>query len=154
MIDNMLFLARAENMIQRCSWSPWIWKNYRNSFQGTSRGMAQERGMRIETTAPGYLTADNNAFGTPRVGQSCGKCRFVMDEPIPINALRCNAELSKWLDIEVLNQGAAIGRTHFGYLIASIAVMRTRSHPDDSGGLGLAGCPLHHAHARRRSARQ
>lgn len=78
-------------------------------LSGYLEGMAQERECGLKTTAHGYLTADN-ALVRRALNLVANAIRY--GQANTIVTLRCNTQTPKWLDIEVLNQGAAIGGEH------------------------------------------
>ena len=137
MIDNMLFLARAEKHDSALQLESVDLEKLSQQLSGYFEGMAQERGMRIETTAHGYLTADNALVRRALANLVANAIRY--GQANTIVTLRCNTQTPKWLDIEVLNQGAAIGGEHLPRIFDRFyRCDASRSHPDDSGGLGLA----------------
>ena len=137
MIDNMLFLARAEKQDSALQLEPVDLEKLSQQLLGYFEGMAQERGVRIEATAHGHLTADNSLVRRALANLLANAIRY--GEADTVVTLRCNTHTPNWLDIEVLNQGAPIGEEHLPRIFDRFyRCDASRSHPDDSGGLGLA----------------
>lgn len=137
MIDNMLFLARAEKQDSTLQLESVDLEKLSQQLSGYFEGMAQERGMRIEATAHGHLIADNGLVRRALANLLANAIRY--GEANTVVTLRSNTQAPKWLDIEVLNQGAPIGDEHLPRIFDRFyRCDASRSHPDDSGGLGLA----------------
>ena len=93
--------------------------------------------MRIETAASGHLTADNGLVRRALANLLANAIRYGQADTVV--TLRCNTQAPQWLDIEVLNQGPPIGSEHLPRIFDRFyRCDASRSHPDDSGGLGLA----------------
>ena len=137
MIDNMLFLARAEKQDSTLHLESVDLEKLSQQLAGYFEGMAQERGMRIETIAHGHLLADNGLIRRALANLLANAIRY--GEESTVITLSCNTQAAQWLDIEVLNQGVPIGEEHLPRIFDRFyRCDASRSHPDDSGGLGLA----------------
>ncbi|MCS4295737.1 two-component system heavy metal sensor histidine kinase CusS [Comamonas sp. BIGb0152] len=137
MIDNMLFLARAEKQDAALQLESVDLEKLFQQLSGYFEGMAQERGIRIEATAHGHLSADSSLVRRALANLLANAIRY--GEADTVVTLRCNTPSPKWLDIEVLNQGAPIAEEHLPRIFDRFyRCDASRSHPDDSGGLGLA----------------
>ncbi len=137
MIDNMLFLARAEKQDAALQLESVDLDKLAQQLSGYFEGMAQERGMRIETAASGHLSADNGLVRRALANLVANAIRYGQADTVV--TLRCNTQAPQWLDIEVLNQGSPIGSEHLPRIFDRFyRCDASRSHPDDSGGLGLA----------------
>lgn len=137
MIDNMLFLARAEKQDSTLHLESVDLEKLSQQLAGYFEGMAQERGMRIETIVHGHLLADNGLIRRALANLLANAIRY--GEESTVITLSCNTQAAQWLDIEVLNQGVPIGEEHLPRIFDRFyRCDASRSHPDDSGGLGLA----------------
>ncbi|WKL15550.1 heavy metal sensor histidine kinase [Comamonas testosteroni] len=137
MIDNMLFLARAEKQDSTLHLESVDLEKLSQQLAGYFEGMAQERGMRIETVAHGHLLADNGLIRRALANLLANAIRY--GEESTVITLSCNTQAAQWLDIEVLNQGVPIGEEQLPRIFDRFyRCDASRSHPDDSGGLGLA----------------
>ena len=137
MIDNMLFLARAEKNDAALQFEIVDLEKLAHQLAGYFDGMAQERGMRIAATAHGYLTADNRLVRRALANLVANAIRY--GDEGSIVTLRCRNESPNWMDIEVVNQGRPIAEEHLPRIFDRFYRCDTlRTHPDDSGGLGLA----------------
>ena len=93
--------------------------------------------MRIAATAHGYLTADNRLVRRALANLVANAIRY--GDEGSIVTLRCRNESPNWMDIEVVNQGRPIAEEHLPRIFDRFYRCDTsRTHPDDSGGLGLA----------------
>lgn len=137
MIDNMLFLARAEKNDAALQFEIVDLEKLAHQLAGYFEGMAQERCMRIAATAHGYLTADNRLVRRALANLVANAIRY--GDEGSIVTLRCRNESPNWMDIEVVNQGRPIAEEHLPRIFDRFYRCDTsRTHPDDSGGLGLA----------------
>ncbi|QMV74569.1 heavy metal sensor histidine kinase [Comamonas piscis] len=137
MIDNMLFLARAEKPDAALHLESVDVESLSQQLSGYFEGMAQERGIRIEATAQGHLSADKRLIRRALANLLANAIRYGAANSVV--TLRCKAPSPNWLDIEVMNQGAPIGEEHLPRIFDRFyRCDASRSHPDDSGGLGLA----------------
>lgn len=137
MIDNMLFLARAEKQDSTLHLESVDLEKLSQQLAGYFEGMAQERGMLIEAALRGHLIADSGLVRRALANLLANAIRY--GEANTIVTLRCNAQTTQWLEIEVLNQGAPIGDEHLPRIFDRFyRCDASRSNPDDSGGLGLA----------------
>lgn len=137
MIENMLFLARAEKQDSALQLESVDLEKLSQQLSEYFEGMVQERGMRIETAVHGHLTADNGLVRRALANLVANAIRY--GQANTVVTLRCNTQAQKWLDIEVLNQGPPIGSEHLPRIFDRFyRCDASRSHPDDSGGLGLA----------------
>lgn len=136
MIDNMLFLARAEkhNTVLQCE--PVDLYTLAQQLSGYFEGMAQERGMRIEVQAVGVVYADTRLLRRALANLLANAIRYGDDYSVIV--LRTHAN-SVGMDIAVINYGSQIDSHHLPRLFDRFyRCDASRSRPDDSGGLGLA----------------
>ena len=137
MIDNMLFLARAEKQDSTLHLESVDLEKLSRQLAEYFEGMAQERGMCIEAIAHGHLLADNSLIRRALANLLANAIRY--GEENTVITLSCNTQAAQWLDIEVVNQGVPIGEEHLPRIFDRFyRCDASRSHPDDSGGLGLA----------------
>lgn len=136
MIDNMLFLARAEKqdtVLQRESVDLF---GLSQQLSGYFEGMAQERGMRIALQAEGVLHADTLLVRRAMANLLANAIRYGKPESEVV--LRSVAR-DNGVDVIVSNQGPRIDSHHLPRLFDRFyRCDASRSRPDDSGGLGLA----------------
>ena len=137
MVDNMLFLARAEKQAAVLRLESIDLEQLAQQLAGYFEGMAQERGMRIEIVAQGHLHADMGLTRRALANLLANAIRY--GQAHSTITLRCDFAAPQWLDITVLNQGPAIEEPHLSRIFDRFyRCDASRSHPDDSGGLGLA----------------
>lgn len=137
MIDNMLFLARAEKHESLAQLELVDLEKLSQQLSGYFEGMAQERGMRIEAVAQGQLKADARLVRRALANLLVNAIRYGRADSVI--TLRSNDRCAEWLDIEVVNEGLPIGHEHLPRIFDRFyRCDASRAHPDDSGGLGLA----------------
>ncbi len=136
MIDSMLFLARAEKQESAPQWERVDLEGLAQQLVEYFEGMAQERGMWIETDVHGELHADAALVRRALANLLANAIRYGdADTPIVLRT----SEQPDGLEIAVSNQGAPIGSEHLPRLFDRFyRCDASRSNPDDSGGLGLA----------------
>ncbi|MEG3063099.1 MAG: heavy metal sensor histidine kinase [Comamonas sp.] len=137
MIDNMLFLARAEQLDDLIEIETVDLENTSKQLLGYFEGMAQERGMRIEAIAQGFIQADTRLVRRALANLLANAIRYG-DENTVIS-LSSNFIAHKWMEIEVFNQVPKIDEHHLPRIFDRFYRCDvSRSRTDDSGGLGLA----------------
>lgn len=137
MIDNMLFLARAEKHDSALQLESVDLGQLSKQLSEYFEGMAQERGMQIDAAARGELIADCGLVRRALANLLVNAIRY--GDPHTVIALRSNASEGRWMDVEVMNQGKQIPTQHLDRIFDRFyRCDSSRSHPDDSGGLGLA----------------
>lgn len=137
MIDNMLFLARAEQLDDLVEIETVDLENISNQLLGYFEGMAQERGMRIDANAHGSIQADTRLVRRALANLLVNAIRYG-DENTSIS-LTSNFIAPQWMDVEVFNRGPQIDERHLPKIFDRFyRCDASRSRTDDSGGLGLA----------------
>ncbi|MGO3890644.1 MAG: heavy metal sensor histidine kinase [Paenalcaligenes sp.] len=136
MIDNMLFLARAEKQDTVLHYEQVDLHTLAQQLSDYFEGMAQERGMRIAVQATGALQADLRLLRRCLANLLANAIRY--GEPNSIITLRSHA-CDTGTDVVVSNHGSQIDSHHLPKLFDRFyRCDASRSRPDDSGGLGLA----------------
>ena len=151
MIDNMLFLARAEQPDAAVQREPIDLHALVAQLCDYFEGMAEERGITLVNTAHGTLHADPQLLRRALANLVANALRYGADHsPVLID---CTLEKRKdkpgqssvgqgfdqGMDISVTNQGQAIAPEHLPRLFDRFyRCDPARAEPGDSGGLGLA----------------
>lgn len=136
MIDNMLFLARAEKQDTVLNYEQVDLYTLSQQLAEYFEGMAQERGMRIAIQATGVLQADTLLLRRCVANLLANAIRY--GEPHTVVLLRTSTG-ALGTDVVVSNQGPPIDSHHLPKLFDRFyRCDASRSRPDDSGGLGLA----------------
>jgi len=136
MIDNMLFLARAEKQDTVLHYEQVDLYTLSQQLAEYFEGMAQERGMRIAIQATGVLQADTLLLRRCVANLLANAIRY--GEPHTVVLLRTSTG-ALGTDVVVSNQGPPIDSHHLPKLFDRFyRCDASRSRPDDSGGLGLA----------------
>ena len=136
MIDNMLFLARAEKpeaMLQR---KPLDLAHLAGRVCDYFEGMADEQGMQMRNLAQGTLIADTPLLARAMANLVSNALRY--GAPGSVVTLRTQQH-ALGLDLEVINHGEPIAAEHLPRLFDRFyRCDPARAQPGDSGGLGLA----------------
>lgn len=136
MIDNMLFLARAEQPDAVVRREPIALHDAVAQLCDYFEGMAEERGITLVNAAHGTLDADPQLLRRALANLMANALRYgAPDSPVHI---ACSAA-GEALEICVANQGAPIAPEHVPRLFDRFyRCDPARAQPGDSGGLGLA----------------
>ena len=136
MIDNMLFLARAEQPDTAMQREPIALHEAVAQLCDYFEGMAEERGMTLVNGARGSLNADPQLLRRALANLIANALRYgAANRPVRID---CSTH-GEVLKITVSNQGAAIAHEHLPRLFDRFyRCDPARAQPGDSGGLGLA----------------
>ena len=136
MIDNMLFLARAEQPDAVLHREPIALHDAAAQLCDYFEGMAEERGMVLVNEADGALAADPQLLRRALANLLANALRYgSADSPVRIASQRQGG----WVDIRVTNQGEPIAPEHLPRLFDRFyRCDPSRAEPGDSGGLGLA----------------
>jgi two-component system heavy metal sensor histidine kinase CusS len=137
MIDNMLFLARAEQPDDLIDIETVDLDNISKQLLGYFEGMAQERGMRIDSIVQGYIQADGRLVRRALANLLANAIHY--GDVNTVISLRSNSIASRWMEVEVFNQGPQIDERHLPRIFDRFyRCDASRSRSNDSGGLGLA----------------
>lgn len=137
MIDNMLFLARAEQLDDLIDIETVDLENISKQLLGYFEGMAQERGMRIDSIVQGYIQADGRLVRRALANLLANAIHY--GDVNTVISLRSNSIASRWMEVEVFNQGPQIDERHLPRIFDRFyRCDASRSRSNDSGGLGLA----------------
>lgn len=137
MIDNMLFLARAEQPDDLIDIETVDLENISKQLLGYFEGMAQERGMRIDSIVQGYIQADGRLVRRALANLLANAIHY--GDVNTVISLRSNSIASRWMEVEVFNQGPQIDERHLPRIFDRFyRCDASRSRSNDSGGLGLA----------------
>ncbi|NDP62023.1 MAG: heavy metal sensor histidine kinase [Polaromonas sp.] len=136
MIDNMLFLARAEQPDAVLHRQPIALHDATAQLCDYFEGMAEERGIVLVNEADGALSADPQLLRRALANLLANALRYgSADSPVRIASQRHGG----WVDISVTNQGEPIAPEHLPRLFDRFyRCDPSRAEPGDSGGLGLA----------------
>ena len=136
MIDNMLFLARAERPDAVLHREPIALHEAVAQLCDYFVGMAEERGIVLVNEADGTLAADPQLLRRALANLLANALRYgSADSPVRIASQRHGG----YLDIRVTNQGEPIAPEHLPRLFDRFyRCDPSRAQPGDSGGLGLA----------------
>jgi len=136
MIDNMLFLARAEQPDAAVQREAIDLHALVAQLCDYFEGMAEERGITLVNRANGTLHADPQLLRRALANLIANALRYgAADSPVQID---CSAQ-GEILEISVRNQGAPIAPEHLPRLFDRFyRCDPSRAQPGDSGGLGLA----------------
>ena len=136
MIDNMLFLARAEQPDAVLHRQPIALHDAVAQLGDYFEGMAEERGIVLVNEADGALSADPQLLRRALANLLANALRYgSADSPVRIASQR----QSSYVDISVTNQGEPIAPEHLPRLFDRFyRCDPSRAEPGDSGGLGLA----------------
>ena len=156
MIDNMLFLARAEQPDATVQREAIDLHALVAQLCEYFEGMAEERGITLVNAAHGTLHAEPQLLRRALANLLANALRYgAADSPVQIGcALECHGSSGKGgkngqnskkddgsavVEISVSNQGAAIAPEHLPRLFDRFyRCDPARAQPGDSGGLGLA----------------
>lgn len=136
MIDNMLFLARAERPDAVLHREPIALHEAVAQLCDYFEGMAEERDMVLVNEAEGTLAADPQLLRRALANLLANALRYgSADSPVRIASQRHSGRV----DISVSNQGEPIASEHLPRLFDHFyRCDPSRAQPGDSGGLGLA----------------
>lgn len=136
MIDNMLFLARAEKPEAMLQLKPLDLSKLGDRLCEYFEGMAEERQMQMRNLAQGGLIADTSLLVRALANLISNALRYGSAGSEVTLRSRVHAQ---GLDIEVANQGEPIAAQHLPRLFDRFyRCDPSRAQPGDSGGLGLA----------------
>lgn len=136
MIDNMLFLARAEKPEAILQLKPLDLSELGERLCEYFEGMAEERCMQVRNLAQGRLVADASLVARALANLISNALRYGTAGSVV--TLRSHPH-AQGLDLEVINQGEPIAAQHLPRLFDRFyRCDPARSQPGDSGGLGLA----------------
>jgi two-component system heavy metal sensor histidine kinase CusS len=136
MIDNMLFLARAEKPEAMLQLRPLDLGELAGQLCDYFEGMAEERHMQLRSCAQGRLIADAALVRRALANLLSNALRYGAANSVV--TLR-SQQHALGLDIEVSNQGEPIAAQHLPRLFDRFyRCDPARAQPGDSGGLGLA----------------
>lgn len=136
MIDNMLFLARAEKPEAMLQLKPLNLSKLGDRLCEYFEGMAEERQMQMRNLAQGGLIADTSLLVRALANLISNALRYGSAGSVVTLRSRVHA---LGLDIEVANQGEPIAAQHLPRLFDRFyRCDPSRAQPGDSGGLGLA----------------
>ncbi len=141
MIDNMLFLARAEQPDAAVQRGPVDLHALVAQLCDYFEGMAEERGITLVNTAHGTLHADPQLLRRALANLVANALRYgAADSPVQIGCAPKHAGPGGTaMEISVCNQGPAIAPEHLPRLFDRFyRCDPSRAQPGDSGGLGLA----------------
>ncbi len=136
MIDNMLFIARAEQpaaAIERQRFAlPALVEQLCDYFEG----VAEERGIQLLDETEGELCGDPELIRRALANLVANALRYgAADSPVRI----VSATVDGWRRVSVINQGSPIAPEHLPRLFDRFyRCDPSRAEPGDSGGLGLA----------------
>lgn len=136
MIDNMLFLARAEQpatAINRCKLAlPELAEQLCEYFEG----LAEDRGIQLRNETEGALNADAELVRRALANLIANALRYAAAN----SSVRIVSHSEgNWRCVSVINQGTPIAEEHWPRLFDRFyRCDPARSEPGDSGGLGLA----------------
>jgi two-component system heavy metal sensor histidine kinase CusS len=136
MIDNMLFLARAEKPDAVLHREPTSLHSAVVQLCDYFEGMAEERGITLVNEASGMLTADPQLLRRALANLIANALRYgKADSPVCIASQTFDTRV----EISVNNLGEPIATEHLSRLFDRFYRCNpARSLPGDSGGLGLA----------------
>ena len=136
MIDNMLFLARAEQPDAAVDRAPVALQDTVAQLCDYFEGMAEERGIVLVNAAHGTLHADPQLLRRALANLIANALRYgSADSPVRIASGPC----AGGTEITVSNQGIPIAPEHLPRLFDRFyRCDPARAQPGDSGGLGLA----------------
>ena len=136
MIDNMLFLARAEQLDAVLHREPIALHDAVAQLGDYFEGMAEERGIVLVNEANGTLAADPQLLRRALANLLANALRYgSTNSPVRIASQRQGC----WANISVTNQGAPMAPEHLPRLFDRFyRCDPSRAEPGDSGGLGLA----------------
>ncbi len=136
MIDNMLFLARAEKPEAMLQLQPLDLHELAGQLCEYFEGMAEERHMQLHNLAQGKLIADSALVRRALANLVSNALRYGAADSVITLRTRVHAQ---GLDLEVVNQGEPISAEHLPRLFDRFyRCDPARAQPGDSGGLGLA----------------
>jgi two-component system heavy metal sensor histidine kinase CusS len=136
MIDNMLFLARAERPDAVLIRAPIALHEAVAQLCDYFEGMAEERGIVLVNEADGTLAADPQLLRRALANLLANALRYgSADSPVRIASQRQGG----YVAISVTNQGEPMAPEHLPRLFDRFyRCDPSRAQPGDSGGLGLA----------------
>jgi two-component system heavy metal sensor histidine kinase CusS len=136
MIDNMLFLARAEKPEAMLQLKALDLSHLAGRVCDYFEGMAEERDMQMRNLAQGWLIADSALLARAMANLVSNALRYGAAGSVVTISSQVHA---LGLDIEVSNQGEPIAAEHLPRLFDRFyRCDPSRAQPGDSGGLGLA----------------
>ena len=136
MIDNMLFLARAEKPDAVLHCEPIALHDAVAQLCDYFEGMAEERGITLINETDGVLLADPQLLRRALANLIANALRYgSADSPVRITSQMLDSQI----EISVSNSGEPIAPEHLPRLFDRFYRCNpARSQPGDSGGLGLA----------------
>ncbi len=139
MIDNMLFLARAEQPDAAVQREAIDLQALVAQLCDYFEGMAEERGITLVNAAHGTLHAEPQLLRRALANLIANALRYgAADSPVQIDCVLAT-DTGEVAQISVSNQGAPIAAEHLPRLFDRFyRCDPARAQPGDSGGLGLA----------------
>lgn len=136
MIDNMLFLARAEKPDAVLHREPMLLHDAVAQLCDYFEGMAEERGITLINETDGTLVADPQLLRRALANLIANALRYgSADSPVRITSQTLHGQI----EMSVSNSGDPIAPEHLPRLFDRFYRCNpARSQPGDSGGLGLA----------------
>lgn len=136
MIENMLFLARAEQVDAVLRRETVTLQPVVGQLCDYFENMAEERGVELINAAEGSLNADPSLLQRALANLVANALRYGRaDCPVRIESRR----VGPWMEISVANQGEPIAAVDLPRLFDRFYRCNpSRANPGDSGGLGLA----------------
>lgn len=136
MINNMLFLARTEQVDAAVNPQDIDLAEAMEQLGDYFEGIADERGMRLLNEASGVLRADPDLLRRALANLIANALRYGQAG----TAVRVSTEcLEDGVQVMVVNRGEPIGAEHLPRLFDRFyRCDPSRAQPEDSGGLGLA----------------
>lgn len=142
MIDNMLFLARAEQPDAAVQSEPIDLQALVAQLGEYFEGMAEERGITLVNAAHGTLHADPQLLRRALANLVANALRYgAAGSPVQIDCVQHQqqGQGNGAMEISVANQGPPIAPEHLPRLFDRFyRCDPARAEPGDSGGLGLA----------------
>ncbi|CAI0955224.1 heavy metal sensor histidine kinase [Serratia quinivorans] len=136
MIENMLFIARAEKTESILCLQPVLLAEMAEQLGEYFEGMAEERNIRIQSHMQDILIADSALLRRALANLLANALRYGAANSVVTLSSHVHAQ---GMNIEVANKGEAIAPEHLLHLFERFyRCDASRSQPGDSGGLGLA----------------
>ncbi len=136
MIDNMLFLARAEQPAAAIERQLFALPALVGQLCDYFEGVAEDRGIQLLDETEGELCGDPELIRRALANLVANALRYgAADSPVRI----VSGSEDGWRSVSVINQGPAIAAEHLPRLFDRFyRCDPSRAEPGDSGGLGLA----------------